>query len=1275
MLAALVGFSAQAQAQLFDPVSLLPASGALPAATRGSPYSEFFIASGGPVGVGTNIVITGNYSYTVSSGSLPPGLLLNNQTGALTGTPSQSGNFAFSIQATSLVFGLNAVPASGSGVDGTSDLAAGCSLAGNVNCSTFAQNSYTLNVAEPGPVVISPTAGEVGPATEGIFFVGPSFSTTGGAEPVSFDLKPGSSFPPGMSFGKGNTLVGTPTSVGQFSFTLLAVDNLGQTDEKTYTLTVESATLTLNPVGGELGPFTTGNFHVGPVFTASGGVGPRTVAVQNGSSLPPGLTWDGTTFTGTPTQAGLYTFTLVATDANNQTASQTYTLTVNDPTSPVVLSPAAGALADGTVGTDYTQQFTVAFNGLAGTNASTPVFSYAVSGGSIPDGLTFDTQSGLLSGTPTTANTFSFSVTATFEGFTVPFSVDPGAPRSLAAVCSAGARLGCSLSVTNAYTLKIIAAPSPVALSPAAGALTAGTVGSAYPGVQLSATGGTTPYTFAVSAGSLPPGLTIDAQNAITGMPTAAGTYAFSVTVTDEQSQTDTHDYTIAIAAAATPVTLLPPDGALDPGTVGTQYPGQTFGATGGTAPYTFAVASGALPPGMAIAFGDTLTGTPTLAGNYSFSISVTDQLGQSDVNAYTLIVSDRAAPVVLAPESGALSGGTVGTAYAGVTLSASGGTAPYTIAVATGSALPPGLSIDGGNRLVGTPGADGMFSFSITATDALGATDTNDYTVIINAALSPVVLAPEDETLPPGVAGAAYSGATFTATGGVAPYTFQTSGGTVPPGLSLSPSGELTGVPTVAGTYRFFVTVIDAFTQTDTDEYLVVVSAAVTPVVLAPEDDTLPPGVAGAAYSGATFTATGGVAPYTFQTSGGTVPPGLSLSSSGELTGVPTVAGTYRFFVTVIDTLTQTDTDEYQIVVGTNRNSIAIQAIQEQGGNLVAETSSQAQAGATQQAVDDAFNGTFNMTGTTGGMQVNFAPAPKRPRAAKALDDLAFNRRALAREAAGGTLPGLFAYDDAAEAAAVDDTARLSAWTSIRATGWDTSAALNDLEGSQVNTYGGMSYRFSPSLVAGVFTGWETFDYADAGGATLDGDGFTGGVYAGYRPGNGLRFDAQVGVAAISYHAASGPVTADFDAMRIVASGGISGVTELSGFVLEPSLRALGTWEEQDAYTDSAGTAVAARSFAFGKIAAGFKASRPVVLDGGTVITPSAGIFADYRFSSGDTSALDDALDGLSARATVGFTGQFNPNVTFGLDGEVTGIGLDDALSYSGRARLGVRF
>ena len=199
--------------------------------------------------------------------------------------------------------------------------------------------------------------------------------------------------------------------------------------------------------------------------------------------------------------------------AEDGVTDETYTVTVNRAVT-LTLDPPAGALADGEVGTAYAETFVA--SGGSGN------YSYAVTAGALPDGLTLAAD-GSLSGTPTTVETATFTVTAS--------DVDVPANTGSAA-----------------YTLEILAAPGTLTLDPPAGALADGEVGTAYAETFV-ASGGSGNYSYAVTAGALPDGLTLAADGSLSGTPTTVETATFTVTASDVDvpANTGSAAYTLEI--------------------------------------------------------------------------------------------------------------------------------------------------------------------------------------------------------------------------------------------------------------------------------------------------------------------------------------------------------------------------------------------------------------------------------------------------------------------------------------------------------------------------------------------------------------------------------------------------------------------------------------------------------------------------------------------------------------------------------------------------------
>ncbi len=426
--------------------------------------------------------------------------------------------------------------------------------------------------------------------------------------------------------------------------------------------------------------------------------------------------------------------------------------------------------------------------------------------------------------------------------------------------------------------------------------LTNATIASAYNKQLPVATGGTPGFTYALAPGStLPAGLTLSATGLISGTPTAAGTPTFSVVVTDTKNCGVTATFNLAVTPALTLSAAALPDGL-----TGTPYVPQTIpSAAGGTGPYTY-TANG-LPPGLV--FDPTtreITGTPTQIGNYTIPVTVTDANGNTITANYTIEVTD---PLLLPPAT--LASGVKGSLYPTQTIpSATGGTTPYTYS-ATG--LPLGLIFNPSTReITGTPTESGTFTIPLTVTDAAGKTATTNYAITV---IDPLVLPPA--TLANGTENILYPAQNIPAAiGGVGPYTYTTTG--LPPGLTFDPSTrDITGTPTQAGNYVVAVTVSDSQGTTASNNYGInVIGALNLPTA------TLPDGVVGDVYAGATLPAvTGGSGPYTYLATN--LPAGLSFNTTTrEITGTPAIGGTFNISLTATDANGNKATTSYGLTV-----------------------------------------------------------------------------------------------------------------------------------------------------------------------------------------------------------------------------------------------------------------------------------------------------------------------------------------------------------------------
>ena len=341
---------------------------------------------------------------------------------------------------------------------------------------------------------------------------------------------------------------------------------------------------------------------------------------------------------------------------------------------------------------------------LSVSGGKTP-YNFSIAAGSLPAGITLAPNSGMFSGIPTQTAVSSFTVQIT----------DSSSPAQ-----------------QLKKPLSIVTDPAVQPLQIMSTSLSSGQVNVSYSAV-LAATGGTTPYAWSITAGSLPMGLVLDPNmGTVSGIPTQVGSLSFTVQAKDSgsPSQASSKSLNINISAAPVPVqittTSLPTD------QTGTAY-SATLAATGGTSPYTWSILSGSLPTGLSLSAGS-ISGTPTVAGTSNFTVQAQDSKGQTATQALSIVIS--AAPVPVQITTTSLPTDQTGTAYSAA-LAATGGTSPYTWSILSGS-LPTGLSLSAGS-ISGTPTVAGTSNFTVQAQDSKGQTATQALSIVISAAPVPV--------------------------------------------------------------------------------------------------------------------------------------------------------------------------------------------------------------------------------------------------------------------------------------------------------------------------------------------------------------------------------------------------------------------------------------------------------------------------------------------------------------------------------------------------------
>ncbi|MDX2150168.1 MAG: Ig domain-containing protein, partial [Bryobacteraceae bacterium] len=755
----------------------------LPTGTRTVAYNATFTATGGVPG----------YTFAVTQGALPPGLTLASG-GALTGTPTQTGTFNFTVQAT------DTQPVS-------------------------AQRVFSITVIDP-PQITSPANLPAGVQNSSYYF---AFSATGGQAPYTWERVGEGPLPAGLTLGSNGQLTGTPTTQQTRTFMVRVTDALNNTAEAPFTLVIGPALQIVTaalPNGAVGAPY---NLQL----LASGGVPPYYWSLlQQGEvqpSVAPGLTLsESGLISGTPLVAGTTTFTVLVYDDRETSRQRTFTLTIGSS-----LAITSTTLPAGTRGTPYSAN-------LTGSGGTQP-YNWALVGGGLPPGLSLS-SAGAVTGTPTDSGNFTFNVRLS----------DPNG------------------SVTGQVSISIGDAP----ISIAASNLPAGRVGRSYSGAIRLEGGGVA--IFDLTGGSLPPGLSLLPDGNITGTPTSAGTFNFSVRA-GSGTASDSRSFSIQILPPPPSVTT----DSLPEGTVNTPYTG-SVGFTGGVAPVRLSATG--LPAGLTMSEGGSITGTPTEEGQFQVAVTATDSTNESSTRNVLLRIRT---PLV---DGLTLVDGVVGRSYVAA-LVVSGGAPPYTFALIGG--LPPGLTLESTGRITGTPTAEGTFRVEFRVTDSGNRVITSTTDLRVRPELAIAAPGIVNNEVPPGLRGGTFNFA-FEATGGLPPYAWSMEG--APAGLVIDPvTGRVTGSPTRAGTFNITITLVDNGGRTSRTYRLVVESDLALPA------QTLPDGVLGTAYS-ATLNRTGGNPPYTFSIETGSLPTGISLTPEGNLTGTPTQSGTFNFTARVDD-------------------------------------------------------------------------------------------------------------------------------------------------------------------------------------------------------------------------------------------------------------------------------------------------------------------------------------------------------------------------------------
>ncbi|HYA16788.1 MAG TPA: putative Ig domain-containing protein, partial [Bryobacteraceae bacterium] len=728
-------------------------------------------------------------ALTIATTALPAGAQQSAYSQSLGATGGTGGN-VWSISSGGLPAGLSL--SSGGGISGTPSGVGPSSFTVRVTDSNGDQATQPLSILIDSALTILTTA--LPDVANGVA-CSLQLAATGGAGGYSWSVTAGS-LPTGISLASSGSVSGTSTATGTSAFTVTVTDSAGNQTSRALSLKVDAGvSITTSSL-----PAATQGSTYSAALGATGGTGVFTWSISSGG-LPAGLGLSANgVLAGTPAAAGSASFTVKATDQRNASATQALTLQVN-----AALTVTTSSLPAAVQGVGYSQSL--------GASGGSGTLSWSVTAGSLPGGLSLS-SSGAITGTPGSPGASAFTVLVT----------DQAGNRAQAAL---------GILVNPPLTIQTTSLKNAIDGAPYA--------------QSLAATGGSGTYTWSISGGSLPSGLSLSSSGTLSGTPNVSGPFSFTAQVTDQAGNTKTQGLSLQVNAAL----AIGSSTTIPNGITGKAY-SASLTATGGTGgPYAWSVASGALPPGVALSAAGALTGNPSAAGAFSFTVQVSDGVSPpAQVGLSTTVYN------VLAITTTFLPNGTVGQSYGPVSLAATGGSGTVTWSV---GGLPNGLGASSSGSISGTPGTAGSVTVTVTATDATSVqTVQTTLGLTIVAPASPLTISPSSLVLGAGAGGTVSGG--FTATGGTPPLTWSISGGSLPAGVTLNASnGGVSGTVSQPGNTSATVSVTDGKTTA---------TAQLTINVLGFTTTSIPAGAATVPYS-AGFAAAGGTPPYVFSASG----------------------------------------------------------------------------------------------------------------------------------------------------------------------------------------------------------------------------------------------------------------------------------------------------------------------------------------------------------------------------------------------------------------------
>lgn len=753
------------------------------------------------------------FSYAIANGLLPPGLTLDENYGNISGVPEVSGSNTFMFRVTDAK-------------------------------GMIAEKELTIITYEP-LIIKTPSLLPRAARQKEYLAV---LTANGGKAPYSYTITSGD-LPEGIEFVYSGSLSGRPEKLGTYNFVIAVSDASGRQVEKLFYLEIiESLTIMSERLN---------NGIVGKAYNktlyADGGYGSYYWEIYSGRP-PLGLLLDESsgTITGIPKEETYGTIVIAVRDDDGNLAFKDFILEITDPLD-IITTTLPNARKD------------ELYSELIRVRGGISPLTFSMQD-QLPKGLVFDAEKGIISGTPVLEGLVNFKVTVIDSTYPTTQSIT----RLL------------SIKTTSEFTI-ISSTVFPQAQQ-----------GLAINPFSLVAVGGESPFTWRVMGGSLPVGISLDSEKGIlSGTPSDYGDRAVIIEVTDVNDNKAQKEFIWHIADDLVIETGAIPDGAKD---VDYSFP---LSAKGGVLPYQWQITSGELLQGLTFdPETGIIQGTPKQAGQVrSFTVKIIDSDNPPQKDEMTYHFEVKHDELYIFTQS--FDNGRVDQSYK-ETIRAYLGNPPYSWRVSNGI-VPPGLSLIGSPNtasLEGIPEKAGNYIFSMEVCDSDTPATCADQEFQINM-FGEVVI--ETDELDKACAGQFYSDS-IVVTGGVHPYTWKITQGSLPPNLSLDPqTGRISGIPMLdPGQHSMFtVRVMDSENPYSLDEHqyliygndcsLTILTTAM-PKAMQHEDYDID------------FSGVGGIAPYTWQIVE-SLPTGLTFDhEKGRLSGQPKECGLFNLTVKIND-------------------------------------------------------------------------------------------------------------------------------------------------------------------------------------------------------------------------------------------------------------------------------------------------------------------------------------------------------------------------------------